>query len=183
MRKRVAGVAMMLGVSMVLLTGCATTGRSNAEVACATALLLGAVAGAVIDDEKGALIGLAVGGLGCAVYRYLNERQVAEMSDRTLELLAESDPEETIDEQFMLSAADGASRPVVSFSAGAAVEPSTLLDDQTIARAGGSDFVYCREASREVRPSLGATDALVDESVDCLKANGEFVTVSRRDAV
>ena len=177
---RATGVVVLLGACAISLTGCATTGRSDAEIACATSLVLGAIAGAVIDDDEkeGALKGLAVGALGCMVYRYLNDRQVAEMNSHTHNMLAQADPNETIDRQIMLPAYDGGSAAVFRLRAGAEVEASTLLDDEAIASTGVPEQTHCRSVSYTVRPSADAPDAVGRDAVRCLDENGDYVEVS-----
>ena len=69
-------------VAALGLSGCAT--MSNGEFACLVSAIGGAAIGAAVheDEEKGALIGATVGAMGCGLYRYLNDKQIAEMVEK-----------------------------------------------------------------------------------------------------
>ena len=157
------------------LSGCAT--MSQGELTCLVSAGVGAVVGAALheDEEKGALIGAAVGALGCGVYRYLNENQAAEMVEKQDGYLSAVPLGEPIDVEFPLTPAPGSTAPVVHFRAETAVAANTLLGDDE----GASSAAYCRRIRSEVRPSADEdADPSVHEQLRCLNAEGDWESVT-----
>lgn len=152
------------------LSGCAT--MSDKELTCLMSAIGGAVAGAAVhEDEKvGALIGATIGVLGCSIYRYLNDKQIAEMVEKESTHLSSSPPEQAIDVQFSLAPVEGrAERPTVGLHADPAVAANTLLGDDA------EKYHYCRRIRSVVRPS-GDQDVepSVHEHLRCLNAEGDW---------
>ena len=169
MRKLDRAVATVM-VAVCGLSGCET--MSNGEFACLVSAIGGAAIGAAVheDEEKGALIGATVGALGCGLYRYLNDKQIAEMVEKENAHLASTPPEQPIDFEFALTPIDGdGDAPVVRLQAGEAVAPSTLLGD------GASGYTHCRRTRSEVRSGVQEDDEpSVFEQTKCLNAAGDW---------
>ena len=161
-------VAVMVAVCG--LSGCAS--MSNGEFACLVSAIGGAAIGAAVheDEEKGALIGATVGALGCGLYRYLNDKQIAEMVEKQNAHLASMPPEQPIDSEFSLTPSEGGTvGPVVRYQAVEAVAASTLLGDD----AGG--YSHCRRTRSEVRSGMeeGGEPSVFEQTM-CLNAAGDW---------
>lgn len=162
----------VLAVAVFGLTGCAT--MSNNELACLMSTLGGAVVGAAIheDEEKGALIGAAVGALGCGIYKYLNEKQIVEMAEKEAAYLSAAPLEQPIDVEFTITPAEGqATGPVVRLQAERAVAASALLGDQT-----DGDWPPCRTIRTELRPG-GNGEPQIYEQTKCVNEEGDWVAM------
>lgn len=159
----------VMAVATLGLSGCAT--MSNSELVCLVGIVGGAIVGAELheDEEKGALIGAAVGALGCGIYKYLNGKQVAEMVEKETIYLSAVPLEEPIDIEFALTPNEGEeSGPIVRLSAERAVAASTLLGD--------GEEGYCRPIRTELRPGGGREgEPQVYEQTKCLNAEGDWV--------
>ena len=136
----------------------------------------GAVVGAAVheDEKKGALIGAAVGALGCGVYKYLNRNQVVEMVEKEAVYLSSVPFEQPVDVEYAITPAEGEiSGPVVRLQAERAVAANTLLGDDE------GEYSQCRRTRSELRPSGNdGGEPQVFEQTKCLNEDGDWVPMT-----
>lgn len=165
-----AKAIVVMVVAALGLSGCAT--MSDGEVACLMSAIGGAVVGAMVheDEKEGALIGATIGAMGCSIYRYLSEKQAAEMVERENAHLSSVPPEQPINASFSLAPVEGSTEgPTVRLHADPAVAANTLLGEEQ------GEYEYCRRTRSLIRPA-GDDDVepSVHEHVKCLNAEGDW---------
>ncbi len=161
---------LMLTCGGLMLHGCETTGLASrdAYTQCILAALGGAAAGALVsDDREGALIGAALAGVSCLIYKHMSASQIAQMEAGTEEYLSSGDTSG----EFEI---EGGTVKVHDLED---MKLEELVTESELADVRIEDTSTCRGYTSDV--SLDSGPRLEIERVSCVDENGDFVHVKK----